>query len=76
MFTSAEVAREFEKTLSGGYDIYKVCENASRIYMNHCLELTESVHWAVVVLMAMQEGPEFELSESEFRELIEKIKAM
>ncbi|HYG05631.1 MAG TPA: hypothetical protein VD865_04375 [Stenotrophomonas sp.] len=71
-----EVAREFEKTLSGGYDIYKVSETALRIYMNYCLELTESVHRAVLVLMAMQEGPEFELNESEFRELIEKIKAI
>lgn len=76
MYSQTDLAMELERTLSIGFDIARISKVAFEIYQEHGLELTESMDRALLTLMAMEEGEEFELSKSEFMALISEIKAM
>ncbi|MGN8103917.1 hypothetical protein [uncultured Pseudomonas sp.] len=76
MYSNNKLAIDLEKTLARGFDITKIAEAAFKIHQDHCLELTTPMRRALLVLMAMEEGPEFELTEAEFTDLITEIKAM
>lgn len=76
MYSQADLAMELERTLVRGFDVGRVSKVAFEIYQDHGLELTASMDRALLILMAMEEGEEFELTESEFLALISEIKAM
>jgi len=76
MFTPMNLALELEKTLVDGFDVGKISKVAFEIYQDHGLELTASMDRVLLILMAMGEGVEFELNESEFLELIAEVRAM
>lgn len=69
-----ELAVMFERGLVGGFDPTQVSRIATRIYLQHGLELTPKMDGLILTLMAMEEGPEFELSETEFVSLMEEVK--
>lgn len=76
MFSQIDMALALEKTLVDGFDVSKISKVAFEIYQEHGLELTSPMDRALLILMAMEEGEEFELSEAEFLELISEIRAM
>lgn len=76
MYSQIDLATDLEKTLTKGFDIFRVSKTAFQIYQEHGLELTKPMDHVLLTLMAMEEGPEFELTESEFLTLITEIKAM
>ncbi|HYG05630.1 MAG TPA: hypothetical protein VD865_04370 [Stenotrophomonas sp.] len=76
MFTSADLLRELERALIGGYDTSRVARAAFEINQQYGLQLTAAVDWVVTVLMTMDAGPEFELDEPKFLDLIEKVRNM
>ncbi|MDH4554053.1 hypothetical protein E8F11_02505 [Pseudomonas sp. BN417] len=76
MFSKNDLVLELEKTLVDGFDVNKISKVAFEIYQEHGLELPSSLDRALLVLMAMEEGKEFELSEAEFLELILEIRSM
>jgi hypothetical protein len=76
MYSTTDLAIDLEKTLNQGFDIFKVSKTAFHIYQEHGLELTEPMDRVLLTLMAMEEGPEFELTEAEFLALITEVKAM
>ncbi|MGV8889310.1 MAG: hypothetical protein ACOH2P_14990 [Pseudomonas sp.] len=76
MFSRTDLAIELEKTLVDGFDVKKISKVSFEIYQEHGLELTSSMDRALLILMAMEEGAEFELSEAEFIELMSEIRAM
>jgi len=67
---------ELKRELSSGCDIVRIARMAFRIYHEHGLELSEKLDEIVLTLMAMEEGPEFELSECELRDLIKFLEKM
>ncbi|MCJ8170892.1 hypothetical protein [Atopomonas sediminilitoris] len=75
-YSAKEMAAELEKEVIGGYDISKISKAAFRIYQDHGLEISEAMDRKLLALMAMDEGPEFEMTEAEFLETIAEIKAM
>jgi hypothetical protein len=76
MYSQADLAMELERTLVRGFDVAWVSNVAFEIYQDHGLELTAFVDRALLILMTMEGGEEFELTESEFLALISEIKAM
>ncbi|MDI3275159.1 hypothetical protein [Pseudomonas sp. AL03] len=76
MFSRTDLAIELEKTLVDGFDVKKISKVSFEIYQEHGLELMSSMDRALLILMAMEEGAEFELSEAEFFELMSEIWAM
>jgi len=76
MYSQADLAMDLERTLVRGFDVARVSKLAFEIYQVHGLEITPVMDRVLLTLMAMDEGEEFELSESEFLDLISEIKAM
>ncbi|UVJ42909.1 hypothetical protein NVV94_20300 [Pseudomonas sp. LS1212] len=76
MYSQADLAMDLEKTMVRGFDVARVAKVAFEIYQDHGLEITASMDRALLTLMAMEEGEEFELTESEFLALVSEIKAM
>ena len=76
MYSQADLAMELESTLVRGFDVARISKVAFEIYQDHGLELTESMNHALLILMAMEEGKEFELTESKFLALISEIRSM
>ncbi|NTA37541.1 hypothetical protein [Agrobacterium salinitolerans] len=68
-----ELATLLEKALVGDFDTTKVSRAAYEIYHQHGLDLTPEMDRLILTLMAMEEGPQFELNESEVRDLMAKL---
>lgn len=76
MFSKGDLARELEKALVDGFSVSKLSKVAFEMYQEHGLELSQSMDRVLLVLMAMDEGKEFELSESEVLELIAELRSI
>ncbi len=68
-----ELATLLENGLVGDLDSTKVSRVAYEIYQQYGLDLTPEMDRIILTLMAMEEGPEFELNENEVRDLIAKL---
>ncbi|MCF5231318.1 MULTISPECIES: hypothetical protein [Pseudomonas] len=76
MYSQADLAMDLEKALVNGFDVFRISKLAFEIYQNHGLEITAPMDRALLTLMAMEDGEEFELTESELLGLISAIKAV
>ncbi|TFY89955.1 hypothetical protein DYL61_21340 [Pseudomonas nabeulensis] len=76
MYSKVDLAMDLERTLARGFDVFRISKVVFDIYQDHGLEITASMDQVLLTLMAMEEGKEFELTESEFLALISKVKAM
>ncbi|MBB3225553.1 hypothetical protein FHW69_000143 [Luteibacter sp. Sphag1AF] len=74
IYSKVELAADLANAADGGFDVANVSKVAFEIYQTHGLELTESMDRILLMLIAMEEGEEFELSELDFLSLIEDIK--
>jgi hypothetical protein len=68
-----ELAMLLEKALVGGFDTTKLSRVAYGVYQQYGLDFTPEMDRIILTLMAMEEGPQFELNESEVRDLIAKL---
>lgn len=76
MYSQADLVMDLERTLARGFDVFRISKVAFEIYQDHGLEITAPMDRALLTLIAIEEGEEFELNESEFLALISEIKAM
>ncbi|WP_218972422.1 hypothetical protein [Aeromonas veronii] len=70
------MADRLEKTAVGGFDVFKISKEAFSIYQDPELSLTENLDMALLSLIAMEDGPEFEMIEKEFWLLLSEIRQM
>ncbi|QNF14179.1 hypothetical protein FT670_08155 [Aeromonas jandaei] len=70
------VADRLEKAAVGGFDVFKISKEAFSIYQDPELSLTENLYMALLSLIAMEDGPEFEMIEKEFWILLSEIRQM
>ncbi|WP_120497424.1 hypothetical protein [Kiloniella sp. EL199] len=61
------------KEMAHGYRARKIARLASKIHHNHRRELSRYLDCKLMQLTAMEEGPEFELSEGEMQHLISEL---
>jgi hypothetical protein len=73
-YSAKDMAAELERTLIGGYYPTKVASVAFKIYQDHGLEISGRLDRDLLVLMAMAEGPEFEMTEAEFIDMLADIR--
>jgi hypothetical protein len=76
MYSQTDLALDLERALVRGFDVARISKVAFEIYQDHGLEINASMDRALLTLMAMEEGEEFELTESEFLALISEIRIM
>lgn len=68
------VANRLEKVSADGFDIFKISQEALNIYQDPHFSLTKKLDLALLSLVAMVEGPEFEMTEKEFRDFLFDIR--
>ncbi|AZE75979.1 hypothetical protein [Pseudomonas synxantha] len=76
MYAPNDLASDLEKKFSTGFDVCRISKFAFEIYQRHGLEFTPPMDQILLLLMAMEEGEEFELTESEFLGLISELRTM
>ncbi|QNT77393.1 hypothetical protein [Entomobacter blattae] len=74
--TGKEVAEILEKAAKNKYSTYQIAKVAYEIYSNPGRDLPQNISDKVYPLMFMDDAPEMELTEEEFREVVEQIKHM
>jgi hypothetical protein len=62
-----------EQEVAKGYDMVGISRIAFRVYMEHSRELSPKLYDKLFELIVMTEGPEFELTEDEFRAFIRDL---
>ncbi len=70
------VANKKKKTAVGGFDVFKISKEAFSIYQDPELSLTENLDMALLSLIAMEDGPEFEMIEKAIWLLLSEIRQM
>ncbi|WP_421153502.1 hypothetical protein [Aeromonas dhakensis] len=70
------MADRLEKTAVGGFDFFKISKEAFGIYQDPELSLTDNLDMVLLSLIAMEDGPEFEMIEKEFWILLSEIRHM
>ncbi|AZF08565.1 hypothetical protein C4J93_0336 [Pseudomonas sp. R2-37-08W] len=70
------VADRLGRIAADGFDIFKVSKEAHDIYQDPNFLLTKKLDLALLSLMVMIEGPEYEMTEKEFHELLSDIRQM
>ncbi|WP_084381431.1 hypothetical protein [Pseudomonas mucidolens] len=70
------VADRLGRIVADEFDIFKISKKALDIYQDPSFSLTEKLNFALLSLMAMAEGPEFEMTEKEFHEFLSDIRNM
>lgn len=70
------VADRLEAVSMGGFDISKISKEAFDIYQDPDVSLTKDLDVVLLSLIAMDEGPEFELTEEEFQDLLSETRQL
>ena len=70
MYSRSDLATDLENISTRGFDVARVSEAACKSQLEHGLEVTASMDHVLLMLVAMKEGEEFALTESEFLALI------
>jgi len=74
MLQKNEVANLLENAAKKEFNCAIISKEAFRIYMEYATDLDKEVSRHLLTLIAMEEGPEFELSEREFWGVISSIR--
>lgn len=70
------VADRLRRVVADGFDIFKISKEALDIYQDPKLFLTKDLDIALLSLVAMVEGPEFEMTEKEIYNFLFNIRQM
>ncbi|HAB92677.1 MAG TPA: hypothetical protein DCF43_10145 [Pseudomonas sp.] len=70
------VAERLEAVSMGGFDISTISKEAFNIYQDPDFSLTKDLDVVLLSLIAIDEGPEFEITEEEFQDLLSEIRQM
>ena len=70
------VADRLERVVADGFDVFKISKEALDIYQDPEISLTKDLDMALLSLMAMSEGPEFEMAEKELHDFLSVIRQM
>jgi hypothetical protein len=71
--TEKELGGILQVELDKGYDVVRIARVAFQLYQYYGIELATNLDEKLLQLMAMEEGPEFELSEYELRSLSDDL---
>lgn len=74
MITRAEIADRLEKVIANGFNMLKVARVAFDLYQDPDRERDIVSNRILLQLTAMEEGPEFHLSQEECLKLVAKLR--
>jgi hypothetical protein len=68
-YTRGAFGRELMGELEKGYDVIRLSRWAMSVYLKHCQESDAELDKEIMRIVAMEEGPQFEYSEEELRQI-------
>jgi hypothetical protein len=74
--TGKDVAKILEEALKRGFHIQRISDVANGTLLRYRLEPEKPLRDALIDIITMDMGPEFEITEEQFRALIETIRRM
>lgn len=72
-YTERDFRGELEREVSKGYDVVRIARMAFGVYHEHVREIGPDLKQKIFQIVAMEEGPEFELSEQELWEFARSL---
>ena len=75
IYSKKDFANDLKTQLDLGYVPKRIGSWAHQIYLQHCGKMDLQLEEIIVDLFVLEEGPEFELPESELRALIKILEA-
>ncbi len=66
-YSKKDFAIKLKQQLAGGYDVVKVARWAYQEYLGNCEGLESGLKPEMMKVIVMEEGPEFEMTESEIQ---------
>jgi len=74
-YTKREFATDLLNEVNRGFDVVRLARWAMRLYSDRIRELDDGVKDAVMDVVVMEEGPEFEMTEEQLREFAQRLMA-
>jgi hypothetical protein len=74
-YSGRDFGKELEQELSKGYDVLRIARMTFSAYQEHCREVSSALYKKMFQVIAMEEGPEFELSERQLWELVTNLES-
>jgi len=68
-YSKQQFGKELLEELDKGFNITRIARWAFSVRLEHCREFETGLDDVVMSVVAMEEGPEFEYSESELRSM-------
>lgn len=72
-YTKKLFGGELKKQLSTDCDVVRIARWSHREYLEHCGDFEPGLYEILMSVVAMEEGPEFELSEDELWKLVGEL---
>ena len=74
-YTTKQLAEDLTKKLDAGLAPSDIAKWAYEVYLARCLDLIDDgSRQALMKLFAMSEGPEFEYTHEELRQMVDKLR--
>lgn len=68
-YSKAQFANDINGELGSCLNVVRLSRLAQKLFLEHCRELEPGLQPLMMKIVAMEEGPEFELSAQQVREL-------
>lgn len=72
-YSRKDFSARLKEQLALDYDVVQLARWAHKEYLDHCQELEADLVAEMMKIIAMEEGPEFELTEQEIRTLANEL---
>ncbi len=72
-YTKKDFGARLKEQLSANYDVVKIARWTHREFLDHCIEIETDLESEMMRIIAMEEGPEFELTEQEITSLADEL---
>ena len=72
-YTAKDFKRDMLNELKKGYDPYKIGHAAWMIYFNEGINIDDGIDNKIMTILVMEEGPEFQMTEEQFREFLDNL---
>jgi len=76
MNTGEKIAQILQNQLDSGCSIVELSNFAFQLTQDESREISDEIYEALFDLILLQEGPEFEMDDSQIRDLIKKMATM
>lgn len=72
-YGASKLKADLENELAKGYDPVRIAKQVFKVYFEQGRDIDPEIDNVMMQLVAMEQGPDFELSEAQFRALLKTL---